>query len=129
MENQLEKLGVAIKDARLHAEMKQKELAASLHITPRHLTAIENGRQKPSYDLLCLLVNSLALPIEDVFYPEKVHDRKELEEVVSMVHYCDDDDLLIISAALHAIMKNKSKRKHTTQILVSSDSQQYTLVN
>ena len=107
LDNPMEKLGNAIKTARLQAGMTQKDLAEILHITPRHLLEIENGRQKPSYDLLCSLIHTLAIPIENVFYPDMAHDRKELEEVVTMLHYCDDEELAAISAALHAIMKFK----------------------
>jgi DNA-binding XRE family transcriptional regulator len=107
MDNALAKLGVAIKEARLHADMTRIELAASLHITSRHLMAIENGHQKPSYDLLCSMVHKLALPTEEIFHPERIHGRKELEEVTAMLHYCDDREIAVISAALHAIMRFK----------------------
>ena len=106
-DNLLEKTGAAIKAARQQTGMTQKELAKTLHITPQHLGAIENGRQKPGYDLLCAIVYKLALPMDDIFYPDKPHNRKELEEVVTMLHYCDDHELSVVSAALHAIMKLK----------------------
>jgi DNA-binding XRE family transcriptional regulator len=104
---QLEKLGIAIKDARAHNNMTQKDLANIIHITSRHLAEIENGRQKPSYDLLCSLVHKLAIPVDDIFYPNIVHSRNELEEVVTMLHFCNDQELTVVSAALHAIMKYK----------------------
>jgi len=52
-------------------------------------------------------VHRLAIPTEDIFHPDRVNDRKELDEVVAMLHYCDDQELTVISAALHAIMKIK----------------------
>ena len=103
----LEKLGAAIKTARIKTDMTQDELAQVLCITTHHLGAIENGRRKPSYDLLCLLLNKLDISIDGVFYPDCVHNRKEIEDVIAMLHYCDEKDLAVISAALHAIMRFK----------------------
>jgi DNA-binding XRE family transcriptional regulator len=107
MMDYLERLGIAIREARQHNGLKQCELAKVLHITPQHLRAIENGRQKPSYDLLCSLVHELSLPIDEVFHNETKHVLNQLDEVVSMLHYCNDQELTAISAALHAIMKFK----------------------
>ena len=111
MEIPLATLGTAIRDARQQADITQKDLAKSLHITPRHLAEIESGRQKPSYNLLYALVHMLAIPIEGVFYPDTVHDRKELDEVVAMLHYCDEQEISVISAALHAMMKIKRDKQ------------------
>jgi DNA-binding XRE family transcriptional regulator len=103
----LERLGAAVKNARNQSGMTQEDLAKRLHITPRHLKDIENGKQRPSYDLLCSMVDKLALPVEDIFYPDRPHSREELEEVVAMLHYCNDKELTVVSAALRAIMKYK----------------------
>ena len=95
MNHTLDTLGVAIKEARLQADMTQKELAEKLHITPRHLIAIEAGRQKPGYYLLFYLVRTLGIPTDEIFYPEKPHDRKELDNVIAMLHYCDEQELTV----------------------------------
>ena len=107
VENPLDKLGAAIKAARLHSGMTQSELADSLGISRRYLVEIESGRQKPGLDVLFGLIQRLAIPLEDIFYPDRVHDQKDLEEVVAMLHYCNERELSAISAALHAIMRFK----------------------
>ena len=44
--------GLNIKIKRLHAGLKQYELAAKLGIAPTQLCEIETGRKKPSKELL-----------------------------------------------------------------------------
>ena len=103
----LEKLGIAIKAARIKTDMTQSDLAQYLNVSPHHLGSIENGHQKPSYDLLCSLVDRLDIPIDDIFNSDSAHGREELGEMIAMLHNCDDKELAVISAALHAIMKFK----------------------
>jgi transcriptional regulator with XRE-family HTH domain len=107
MEVTLDNLGEAIREARLHCNMTQKQLAEQLHISSRHLMTIEKGNQKPSYSLLRAMVTALAIPPDNLFY-DKEHSRNELEEVIAMLHYCDDHELAVISAALHMIMRFKN---------------------
>jgi DNA-binding XRE family transcriptional regulator len=64
-------LGFVIKNARLKNGMTRKEFAAKLKISPRHLQAIENEKQKPSFDLLFRLIRLLSVSPDLVFYPEK----------------------------------------------------------
>lgn len=45
-------LGSVVKSARLRKQLTRKQLAEKLKISQRHLTAIENEEQKPSFDLL-----------------------------------------------------------------------------
>jgi transcriptional regulator with XRE-family HTH domain len=98
---------MAVKEARQQNDLNQNELTKILHITPQHLRAIENGRQKPSYDLLCSLVHKLAISVDEALCPDMPHDREELEKVLTLLHFCDNKELSIVSAVLHAIMKYK----------------------
>jgi transcriptional regulator with XRE-family HTH domain len=57
--NSLETLGGVVKAARQAKGFTQCQLAERLGITLRHLKAIENSGQKPSYDLLARTVREL----------------------------------------------------------------------
>jgi transcriptional regulator with XRE-family HTH domain len=66
-ENMLYNLGGAIKAARKERGITQAQLAERLDITLRHLKAIENSGQKPSYDLLVRTVRELDISTDTVF--------------------------------------------------------------
>jgi transcriptional regulator with XRE-family HTH domain len=65
----IDRLGGAIKAARRTKGVTQAQLAERLDITLRHLKAIENSGQKPSYDLLSRIVCELDISADNVFNP------------------------------------------------------------
>lgn len=65
--NNIDNLGGAIKTARQEKVITQSQLAERLGITLRHLKAIENSGQKPSYDLLARTVRELDISGDTVF--------------------------------------------------------------
>lgn len=67
-ENTLDRLGDAIKAARQERGITQAQLAERLGITLRHLKAIENSGQKPSYGLLARTVRELDISGDTVFH-------------------------------------------------------------
>ena len=95
-----------IKNARIQSNITRNELAAKLDVTPRHLMSIENGRQKPSYNLLCRLIRELSIPADLIFYPEAAHD-KELERAISMLRLCDKKELQVVTATLQSLLQDK----------------------
>ena len=56
--------GPTIKAARKKKQLTQLELSEELGITPRHLQAIENENQIPSYDLLSRMLSYLNIPAD-----------------------------------------------------------------
>ena len=107
MGDSLDTLGRVIKDARIRAGLSRKIIASRLSITPRHLMSIENGRQKPSYDLLYRLIRELSVPTEPIFYPELTYDSIELKQVATLLRMCDDKEISVINAALHSLLKSE----------------------
>ena len=101
----MDTLGVVIKNARIQMGLTRKEIAEKLRITPRHLMSIENGRQKPSYDLLYRLVRELSVPTEPIFYPESAHDGVKLQRVSTMLRMLDEKEISMITAALQSLLK------------------------
>jgi transcriptional regulator with XRE-family HTH domain len=69
-ENTFDCLGAVIKTARQAKGLTQTQLAETLRITARHLKAIENSGQKPSYDLFVRIVRELDISADTVFYPD-----------------------------------------------------------
>jgi transcriptional regulator with XRE-family HTH domain len=87
--------------------MTRAELAKKLRITPRHLGAIENGKKKPSFELLFHLVHELHITADRFFYPETEHDHLELEEILLSLSQGDDKRINTILSALHSLVIEK----------------------
>jgi transcriptional regulator with XRE-family HTH domain len=109
-DNIRDELGAAIKSARKERDITRAELAAKLHITPRHIAAIENGRKKPSFELLFHMTHALHITADRFFYPETEHDHLELEEIILALCQGNDKRINTILSALHSlVVENKNK--------------------
>jgi len=60
-------LGTSVRSARKETQMTQYELAKIMNVTKHHITEIENAHEKPSFDLLVLLVIELNLNTDWIF--------------------------------------------------------------
>ena len=107
MDAKMDKLGIVIKAARLHAGLTRKELAAKLYISQRHLMSIENCGQKPSYDLLFYLIRTLSVPADLIFYPEYIGSNEKYEQAVILLKKCNDRNLGVIIATLRSLLTDE----------------------
>jgi len=101
-------VGTIIKEARLHVDMTRKELAAKVNITPRHLMSIEQGKKKPSFDLLYSLIHELFIPADQIFHPETAHDHKEFDKAITLLRGCNDKELDVIVFIIKAVRSLRS---------------------
>lgn len=96
-----------VKSARLRKQLTRKQLAEKLKISQRHLTAIENEEQKPSFDLLFLLIRELCISSDMIFYPEQQNSSPELEELEYLLRQCNSNELRFIISTIQSMLKNK----------------------
>ena len=109
MHNQPETLGNIIKSARQRADITMENLAEKVGITERYLYRIENEDKKPSYDVLYKLIRELSISPDSIFYPEKPFEESEAENLVRMLHGCDERSIKIIKATVKAALESQSK--------------------
>lgn len=100
-------LGGVIKSARIQKQLTRKQLAEKLHVSPRHLTAIENEHQQPSYDLLFMLIRELQIPSDLIFYPECQKNFSEWDHLQHLLKQCDSKDLHIVMSTVQSLLENK----------------------
>ena len=105
--NNIDRLGSVLKTARIEKGLTREQLAEIINITPRYLMSIENENKKPSYDVLFRLVRQLGISADTIFYPENQHVNTKVEQIVRLLHLCDDRDLNIVSATIKALLENK----------------------
>lgn len=70
------RVGEHIKTARTKANKTQKAVAAACGCDPKHISAMENGRTRPSIDMLMLLSDELDVSV-DYFLKDAPHAYKE----------------------------------------------------
>lgn len=103
MVNTPDVLGLVIKKAREAKSIRAETLAEQLDISTRHLSAIENGASKPSYNVLCQVIRLLDIPPTTVFFPEQ-HSDTDTEitrsQVIAAIRNCDGTTLKMIHAML-----------------------------
>lgn len=107
MQNKSTTLGSVIKSARKRSNLTIEELADRLKISERYLYRIENEGKKPSYDVLFTIIRTLAISPDLIFYPERPSKESEIENLVRLLHSCDDNSLNVIRATIEALLENQ----------------------
>jgi transcriptional regulator with XRE-family HTH domain len=110
VQNEHDRLGNIIKAARLARHLTREQLSATLGISPRHLSAIENENQKPSYELLYCIIRELAIPADTIFYPELGYKRSELERLRLLLAQCDEKEVNAVAATLQSLLDGDENR-------------------
>jgi transcriptional regulator with XRE-family HTH domain len=113
----MDKLGVTIKDAREKKHLTQKQLTKRLSISTRHLISIENGRKKPSYNLLYLIIRELEIQPDTIFYPEYNYDMLVEKKLLMLLKECAEQDIKAIVGVLQSILDNKKMGGETNAAL------------
>jgi DNA-binding XRE family transcriptional regulator len=96
-------LGSVIKDARNNSHLIQEELAERVHIGVRHLMAIENEGQIPSFKVLTNLIRELNIDSNDIFYPETHKSDEKLEYLIRLLHRCSENDIKSVTALVESM--------------------------
>ena len=105
--NNFDRLGHILKDARKEKGLTREQLAEIINITPRYLMSIENENKKPSYNVLFRLVRELGISADTIFYPENKSTSNELEQLIRLLHLCNERDLKIVTAMVKALLDFK----------------------
>ena len=109
MQSNHETLGDIIKSARQKADITIEELANRVNITERYLYRIENEGKKPSFDVLYRLIRELSILPDSIFYPEKLVEDSEVENLIRMMYSCDERSMAIIKATIKAAIDSQPR--------------------
>ena len=67
-------LGEAVRSTRKSKNLSQEALAEKIGVCKRTIIDIEKNTGNPKFEILCMLVRELDLPLYEVFYPEMSED-------------------------------------------------------
>lgn len=104
MHTNTDMLGNVIKQARQRADVTIESLAEKVGVTDRYIYRIENEGKKPSYEVLCKIIQALHIDPDLIFYPEKPTKDSEVENLLRMLYNCDQRSLEVVKATAKALI-------------------------
>lgn len=102
-------LGNAVQTARKKKNLSQEALANKIGVCKRTIIDIEKNTGNPKFELLCILVRELDLPLYEVFYPE-VSDNSEMKNVLlKELSDCSDYEMKVILSVVKSLRYSLKK--------------------
>ena len=111
--NDYEKIGLRIRTLRKERHITQEDLAHMCGCTSNHLSAIENGDHRPSFDLMVNIAAALGETL-DYFIADTPHINSQYfinTRLAKKLDSCDPYELLLVE---HFIDEMISYKKHIT---------------
>ncbi len=83
--------------------LSQEALAEKLGVCKKTIIDIEKNTGNPKFELLCMLVRELDLPLYEVFYPE-VSESSEMKNVlIKELSDCSDYEMKVILSVVKSL--------------------------
>lgn len=103
MNQSVSALGSVVRATRKSKNLSQEALAERLGVCKRTIIDIEKNTGNPKFELLCMLVRELDLPLYQVFYPE-VEDNYGMKNVLMKeLSGCSDNEMKIILSVVKSL--------------------------
>lgn len=104
-------LGSVVRATRKSKNLSQEALAEKLGVCKRTIMDIEKNTGNPKFELLCMLVRELDLPIYQVFYPE-VGENSEMRNVLlKELSDCSDYEMRVILSMVKSLRSTLRNEK------------------
>lgn len=97
-------MGKRIKLRRKELRIKQSELAERLDISNNHISSIENGREKPSLDILLKMCNELSVT-PDYLLLGNIHANDIPQNILDGLRLCSTDDIELAREFIELLIK------------------------
>lgn len=101
-------MGGRIKLRRNELRIKQSELAEKLNISNNHMSSIENGREKPSLDILIRICEELKVT-PDYLLLGNMHANNVPQDIADALRLCSEDDIALTRDFVELLVKRNTK--------------------
>jgi len=109
MESNLFEMGNRIAVRRKHLGISQNSLAERIDISKNHLSNIERGREKPSFDVLINLCNELRVT-PDYLLMGSMHSQGVPQNLIDSLSLCTEEDVELVEAIVrHMVLRHEKK--------------------
>ena len=109
MEQQKINIGRRIRDRRQKLRIKQNVLAQRLDISNNHLSAIENGKENPSIEILIKICHALEVT-PDYLLLGVMHANNVPQNLIDSLRLCREDDIKLIQILVEALVQRNQKK-------------------
>ena len=118
MNQSVSALGSVVRATRKSKNLSQEALAEKLGVCKRTIMDIEKNTGNPKFELLCMLVRELDLPLYEVFYPE-VSENMEIKNVLMKeLSDCSDYEMKIILSVVKSLRYTLQNEKKISETII-----------
>ncbi len=103
MNQSVSALGNVVRATRKKKNLSQEALAEKLGVCKRTIMDIEKSTGNPKFELLCMLVRELDLPLYQVFYPEMTESSEMKNVLMKELSDCSDYEMNVILAVVKSL--------------------------
>lgn len=104
-------LGNAVRTTRKSKNLSQEALAERVGVCKRTIIDIEKNTGNPKFEILCMLVRELDLPLYEVFYPEASENLETKNMLIKELKDCSDYEMKIILSVVRSLRYTLKKEK------------------
>jgi len=115
MEINYKAIGKRIKIARIKADLTQEQLAERINLSPTHMSNIETGSTKMSFQAIVNIANALSVTLDDLMCDNLVHATVQFKkEIAEILEDCDAYEICVmqhtLTALKHSLRENRMLR-------------------
>lgn len=103
MNQSVSALGDAVRAIRKSKNLSQETLAERIGVCKRTIIDIEKNTGNPKFEILCMLVRELDLPLYQVFYPEVAENIETKNMLLKELNDCTDYEMKIILSVIKSL--------------------------
>jgi len=111
MNQSISALGSVVRATRKSRNLSQEALAERLGVCKRTIIDIEKNTGNPKFELLCMLVRELDLPLYQVFYPETSENLEIKSVLLKELSECSDYEMKIILSVVKSLRDTLKKER------------------
>lgn len=100
------KIGSHIVKLRKEQHLTQEKLGELIHISPTHISTVENGGSY-SLNTLITICDGLGTRLDYILYGD-IRDNST-DNLIDLLNLCTDKDIAILEAVAHTLIDNREK--------------------
>lgn len=112
MEIQYDIIGARIQQRRKELNIKQYQLAELLDISNNHMSAVENGREKPSLELLMSICEQLNVT-PDFLLLGCIRANNVPQNIIDNLKRCNQMDFTLIDSVIRIFVEHSNSSRKT----------------
>lgn len=103
-------IGMAIKKAREARGITREQLSEKIDYAPRHIQAVENDGQFPSFQLFIILVRMFDISVDQYIFPEKEKVKSTVRrQLEALLDDLNDKELSIVEATVQGLCRAREQ--------------------